>query len=293
MKRYLLLSLLPLIAYVAKADEPFNGLITRLDGTGIKATVAVKDSDKHTRSDGKGRFGLTDIKGDDILYIIVKRDTTTVALEGRRSIHIVLAEEGEVVKSEESEELMNYGFGYVKRRESLDYSSGISGDRLRATGCSDLQRAIMMCYPGLIFSIFAPRHAPLSSAMDEDSIPASNAIKISFLFYKFSVINRGYAKATLILAVKGRIVLESALGGGNCRRFSVLQHGAGDQQAFEHNVIPHGRARGLFKRTVYIGFAEEKVLFQGVKAPILGQVSIDVGNDSAHNIIGHTRRLYT
>ena len=149
MKRYLLLSLLPLIAYVAKADEPFNGLITRLDGTGIKATVAVKDSDKHTRSDGKGRFGLTDIKGDDILYIIVKRDTTTVALEGHRSIHIVLAEEGEVVKSEESEELMNYGFGYVKRRESLDYSSGISGDRLRATGCSDLQRAIMMCYPGL------------------------------------------------------------------------------------------------------------------------------------------------
>ena len=44
---------------------------------------------------------------------------------------------------------MNYGFGYVKRRESTDYSSGISGDRLRAMGCSNLQDAIMMCYPGL------------------------------------------------------------------------------------------------------------------------------------------------
>ena len=149
MKRYLLLLLLPFVAHIAAADEPFNGLITRLDGSGIKATIKVKDSDKQTRSDGKGRFGLTDLKADDILCIIVKRDTTSVALEGRRSIHIVLAEEGDILKSEESEELMNFGFGYVKRRESLDYSSGISGDRLRATGCSDLQRAIMMCYPGL------------------------------------------------------------------------------------------------------------------------------------------------
>ena len=138
-----------LIVGTARAEEPFNGLITRLDGSGIKATVAVKDSDKRTHSDKKGRFGLTDIKGDETLYIIVKRDTTVVELAGHRSIHIILADEGEVVGSDESEELMNYGFGYVKRRESIDYSSGISGDRLRATGTSDLRKAIMMCYPGL------------------------------------------------------------------------------------------------------------------------------------------------
>ena len=140
---------LVLFAGIAHAEEPFNGLITRLDGSGIKATVAVKDSDKRTRSDKKGRFGLTDIKGDETLYIIVKRDTTVVELAGHRSIHIVLAEAGEVVASNESEELMNYGFGYVKRRESIDYSSGISGEKLRATGTSDLRKAIMMCYPGL------------------------------------------------------------------------------------------------------------------------------------------------
>ena len=140
---------LVLITGIAHAEEPFNGLITRLDGSGIKATVAVKDSDKRTHSDKKGRFGLTDIKGDETLYIIVKRDTTVVELAGHRSIHIVLAEAGEVVASNESEELMNYGFGYVKRRESIDYSSGISGEKLRATGTSDLRKAIMMCYPGL------------------------------------------------------------------------------------------------------------------------------------------------
>ena len=138
-----------LIVGTARAEEPFNGLITRLDGSGIKANIVVKDKDKRTRSDGKGRFGLTDIKGDETLYIIIKRDTTVVELAGHRSIHIILADEGEVVGSDESEDLMSYGFGYVKRRESLDYSSGISGDRLRATGTSDLRKALMMCYPGL------------------------------------------------------------------------------------------------------------------------------------------------
>ena len=148
-KRYITLVGLVLLASISRAEEPFNGLITRPDGSGIKAKVVVKDSDKHTRSDRKGRFGLTDIKGDETLYIIVKRDTTTVELRGHRSIHIIRAKEGDVVSNDESEELMNYGFGYVKRRESIDYSSGISGDRLRATGTSDLRKAIMMCYPGL------------------------------------------------------------------------------------------------------------------------------------------------
>lgn len=148
-RRYLVLMSMLLIVGTARAEEPFNGLITRLDGSGIKANVVVKGKDKRTRSDGKGRFGLTDIKGDETLYIIIKRDTAVVELAGHRSIHIILAEEGEVVGSDESEDLMSYGFGYVKRRERIDYSPGISGDRLRATGTSDLRKAIMMCYPGL------------------------------------------------------------------------------------------------------------------------------------------------
>lgn len=149
MRRGFIIAAMLLSATISVAEEPFNGLIVGLDGKGIKANIAVKGSDKRTRSDGKGRFGLTDIKADDTLYIIYKRDTTAIELQGRRSIHIVLAEQGEVVSFEESEELMNYGFGYVKRRESLDYSSGISGDRLRASGTNDLRKAIMMCYPGL------------------------------------------------------------------------------------------------------------------------------------------------
>ena len=138
-----------LVANMAHADEPFNGRIVRADGTGIKASVCVVGSDKNTRTDGKGRFGLTNVDPNDTLQFVFKRDTLIIPLEGRRSIEVVWMDEGEVYRAQESEELMNYGFGYVKRRESTDYSSGISGDRLRAMGCGNLQDAIMMCYPGL------------------------------------------------------------------------------------------------------------------------------------------------
>jgi hypothetical protein len=133
----------------AMADEPFNGRITRADGSGIKATVRVVGSDKHTRADGKGRFGLTNIKPDDTLYIIYRRDTLEIPVTGRQSIDIVWAEEGDTYTAEESEELMNYGFGYVKRRESTDFSSGISGDKLRSLGTSSLLRALLICCPSL------------------------------------------------------------------------------------------------------------------------------------------------
>ena len=151
MRRIFTLFVALFVLATADAQEPFNGRITNIEGKGIKARIVVKDSDKRTFSDGKGRFGLTDIEADDVLMIISRRDTMTIPVEGRKSIDIVWLREGESFsfRAEESEELMNYGFGYVKRRESTDYSSGISGDRLRATGAKSLVDAIQMCYPGL------------------------------------------------------------------------------------------------------------------------------------------------
>ena len=151
MRRLFTLFVTLLALTVAEAQEPFNGRITRIDGKGIKARIKVKDSDKFTISDGKGRFGFTDIKADDVLMIISRRDTMHIPVEGRKSIDIVWLTEGDSFnyRATESEELMHYGFGYVKRRESTDYSSGISGERLRATGAKGLVEAIQMCYPGL------------------------------------------------------------------------------------------------------------------------------------------------
>lgn len=149
MKQIVLLIAAIALASSIMAQEPFNGRITGADGKGIRARIRVENSDKYTSSDGKGRFGLTDIKADDILLIIYKRDTLRIAIEGRQSIDIVVAADSKRYEARESEELASYGFGYVKRRESTDYSSGISGDRLRATGAKGIIEAIQMCYPGL------------------------------------------------------------------------------------------------------------------------------------------------
>lgn len=149
MRRFLLITVFALSLHYVAADEPFNGRVIRPDGRGVKASVRVVSGDGVARADGKGRFGLTNVEADDTLQFIFKRDTLVVPVEGRRSIEVVWHEEGRQYVATESEELMNYGFGYVKRRESVDYSSGISGDRLRATGASTLVDAIRMCYPGL------------------------------------------------------------------------------------------------------------------------------------------------
>ncbi len=149
MKRVLAIIFMLCCVVSASAQQPFNGRITTPDGKGVRARIYVKNSDKQTVSDSKGRFGLTDIKPDDILSIVYKRNTLTIDVDGRRSIDIVWQVEGEEYVAKESEELVNYGFGYVKRRENIDYTSGISGDRLRATGAKSLVEAIQMCYPGL------------------------------------------------------------------------------------------------------------------------------------------------
>ena len=149
MKKIGLALLSLMIVVTAVAQEPFNGLVVHPDGRGIKARISVVGSDKRTTADGKGRFGLTDIKSDDTLLFVYKRDTLVVAVEGRKSLNVEWTVGSDLYTSREDEDLVNFGFGYVKRRESTDYTSGIPGERLRATGCMSVVDAIMMCYPGL------------------------------------------------------------------------------------------------------------------------------------------------
>ena len=138
-------------AYAQQAEEakPFNGLILREDGRGVKARIEVVDSDKVTFSDGKGRFGLTNIQPEDVLRVVYHRNEILIPVAGRNSIRIVLSDEALTYSAEESEELANIVFSYVKRREKVDFSSGISGDRLRSTGCNNVIDALLMFVPSL------------------------------------------------------------------------------------------------------------------------------------------------
>ena len=134
----------------AFAEEPFNGVL--LDGNmkpkkGVK--IYVKDPKRYATTDKQGRFGLTDVMPNDTLTLVMsKKEKIRIPVDGCRGIKIVLAGDNGV-RAENDEELVNLGYGFVKRREHIGVSSGISGDRLRATGQRDIIGALKGLVPGL------------------------------------------------------------------------------------------------------------------------------------------------
>lgn len=132
------------------AEVPFNGVL--LDGSlqpkkGVK--IYVKDPKRYATTDKQGRFGLTDVQPDDTLTLVVsKKEKIRIPVDSCKGIKIILAGDNGV-HVENDEELVNLGYGFVKRREHTGVSSGISGDKLRATGQRDILGALKGLVPGL------------------------------------------------------------------------------------------------------------------------------------------------
>ncbi len=153
MMKRLLLPLLLLVPFVLCAqqndssDVPFNGLVKDLSGKGVKVRVFVKNSDKRTVADREGRFGLTNLKPTDTLLLQYRREKVEIPLDGRRSLKVLWG--GGQPSYDEDEELVDLGFGYVKRREYAGSSSGITGEMMLQKGFTDLQTALLTLVPGL------------------------------------------------------------------------------------------------------------------------------------------------
>ncbi len=132
---------------------PYNGLLLDREmkpKKGVK--VYVKDPKRYTTTDKQGRFGLTDVQPDDTLTLVLsKKESVRVPVEGRQGIKIVLVGDNQV-RAEKDDEIVNLGYGYVKRREFSGASSGISGDRLRSTGARDVMTALRGMVPGLVIT---------------------------------------------------------------------------------------------------------------------------------------------
>lgn len=129
--------------------EPFNGLI--VDGTGkpVKGVkVWVVSESNHSTSDKKGRFGFSSVEENDTIKLKVKKDIYRIPVAGRKSIKITLIDEQPKEYTEEPE-LVDLGYGYIKRRERLSATSGITGAQLRASGASDILKALSGLVPGL------------------------------------------------------------------------------------------------------------------------------------------------
>ncbi|MCM1519753.1 MAG: TonB-dependent receptor plug domain-containing protein [Lachnoclostridium sp.] len=149
MKSFITILIALLSVAIALADTPFNGIITRSDFTPIKgAKVYVKKPSNYAKTDKNGRFGLTDVQPDDTLHIQIKKQHYSIPVDSARSMRIVVTDETGA-SGKEDLELINAGYGFVKRREYNSASNGISGERLAATGRSEIIDALIGLVPGL------------------------------------------------------------------------------------------------------------------------------------------------
>ncbi|MCQ2202332.1 MAG: TonB-dependent receptor plug domain-containing protein [Bacteroidales bacterium] len=131
---------------------PFNGVISDFVGNAAKrAKVSVNDY-YYTMTDRQGRFGLTDVKDTDTLKIKYQKSVYYIPVAGRKSIRIKLADQldkSAMFEAAEDQELVDYGYGFVKRRESLNISNGIPGEVLRRRNTTNILDALSGMVPGL------------------------------------------------------------------------------------------------------------------------------------------------
>lgn len=149
--RFLIITVLMLAATAAGARtiSPFNGVIVDGQGRPIpKAKIWTRNAASFATSDKQGRFGFSEVQSDDTLHVKIKKDVYSIGIDDRNAIRIVVADTRTTTVFDEPE-IADLGYGYVKRRERIVASSGITGAQLRATGQTSIIKALTGLVPGL------------------------------------------------------------------------------------------------------------------------------------------------
>lgn len=138
----LLSGLFVALSVYASDNVPFNGLVCDVDGLGLKVQISVKGSEKRTVSGKDGKFGLTNLKADDVLQLKYKKLRLDVALEGRRSAKIVISDDGAVQSVTDEKELVDAGMDYVVRRELPSKGGVLTAEMIEREGFTNLADAL-------------------------------------------------------------------------------------------------------------------------------------------------------
>ena len=147
----IMISVFACVAVFAQKQKavPFNGVVADLLGQPLKgARVWVVDPNYYTTTDKKGKFGLTNVQPTDTLHIKYKKQLYLIPVDTMKSVRVRLGDELKF-DVQQDEELVNTGFGFVKRRESCNSTTGISGEMLVRTGRTDVLEALQGLVPGL------------------------------------------------------------------------------------------------------------------------------------------------
>ena len=147
----IMISVFACVAVFAQKQKavPFNGIVADLLGQPLKgARVWVVSPDYYTTTDKKGKFGLTNVRPTDTLHVKYKKQLYLIPVDTMKSVRVRLGDELQF-DVQQDDELVNFGYGFVKRRESCSATSGISGDVLVRTGRTDVMEALQGLVPGL------------------------------------------------------------------------------------------------------------------------------------------------
>ena len=141
---FLIVSIFACVVVFAQKQKnvPFNGIVADLLGQPLKgAKVWVVDPNYYTTTDKKGKFGLTNVRPTDTLHVKYKKQLYLIPVDTMKSVRVRLGDELKF-DVQQDEELVNTGFGFVKRRESCNSSTGISGEVLVRTGRTEILEAL-------------------------------------------------------------------------------------------------------------------------------------------------------
>ena len=147
---------------VASAEDvPFNGLILDMAMKPVnKVKVYVNDPNYFARSDKQGRFGLTNISpADTLTFEFGGKRKARVPVDGRKSLKIIVDTDGNATATQD-DDLVDTGFGYVKRREYTGSSNGLKGETLRRSGRTNLLEALSGMVAGLTVTQVGGRLVP-------------------------------------------------------------------------------------------------------------------------------------
>ncbi len=152
MKKLLAIISFLVIAMACDAQEkvPFNGIVKDVLGNPLKGvSVYVSNPRLYASTDKQGRFGLTNVKPTDVLHVKVRKTVYEVPVNGKKSVVIIVADDNSIREAQESQDLVDVGYGFVKRRERTMPGNTISGEELVKTGQSNLLNALAGKVPGL------------------------------------------------------------------------------------------------------------------------------------------------
>lgn len=134
----------------AQRKVPFNGVLLDVNGNPLKnAHVYVTHPRAYCPTDKQGRFGLTDVKPTDTLHIEIKKTLYDIPVNGAKSLRIRIANEKNI-SAEQDQELIDIGYGHVKRRERTSAAEAfISGKMLADAGATTIIQGLQGRVAGL------------------------------------------------------------------------------------------------------------------------------------------------